>query len=179
MLAAMEPCTKMLSPEDSKRNVHRGHFMLRAKDRKRVDYPATFATLVSEEVDSEFFRTHIFQNPEQRFQDCYQIPRYVDPSFPSLYRIPFIHKIARVGVRVSLVPFPVPFGSSWLVCFYFLQQSYFSIFWGALLPNNVRNLVLIIQWEVKMSRWNLFEIISIRLQLFAWQISKVNGLYYL
>ncbi|VDK41586.1 unnamed protein product [Taenia asiatica] len=104
MLAAMEPCTKMLSPEDSKRNVHRGHFMLRAKDREGVDYPATFESLVSEEVDSEFFRAHILRNPEQRSQACYQIPRRVDLAFPSLYRIPFTQKIARVGVRTFSFP---------------------------------------------------------------------------
>ncbi|KAL5970271.1 5'-3 exoribonuclease 1, partial [Taenia solium] len=104
MLAAMEPCTKMLSPEDSKRNVHRGHFMLRAKDREGGDYPATFESLVSEEVDSEFFRAHILRNPEQHFQACYQIPRHVDLAFPSFYRIPFTQKIARVGVRTFSFP---------------------------------------------------------------------------
>ncbi|VDM34549.1 unnamed protein product [Hydatigera taeniaeformis] len=104
MLAAMEPCTKLLSPEDSKRNVHRGHFILRVRDREGVDYPATFESLVSEEVDFEFFRTHILRDLEQRFKVWYQVPRHVDLVFPSLYRIPFTYKIARVGVRTFSFP---------------------------------------------------------------------------
>ncbi|CDI98432.1 5' 3' exoribonuclease 1 [Echinococcus multilocularis] len=104
MLAAMAPCTKTLSPEDSKRNVHRGHFVLRAKDREKVDYPATFRSLVSEEIDCGFFHVQILRAPHQYLQVCYQMPRHVDLGFPSLYRIPFTYKITRVGVRTFSFP---------------------------------------------------------------------------
>lgn len=107
MLAAMEQCTEKLSPEDAKRNVHRGHLVLYAKDRALGSHGSlnatNFESLVFNEIDCEFFRSCVLRDPQKCFRVYCELTRRVDPIFPSLYRIPFTFKIERVGVLVSFL----------------------------------------------------------------------------
>uniref|UniRef100_A0A5K3F884 5'-3' exoribonuclease 1 n=2 Tax=Mesocestoides corti TaxID=53468 RepID=A0A5K3F884_MESCO len=105
MLAAMAPCTQHLSPVDAKRNVHRGHLLLLAKDRPRCLSPGlAFESLLSEEVDGEFFRAHVLRDSKRCNEVYCSLPRRIDPSYPSLSRIPFTFEVKRVGVHTFSFP---------------------------------------------------------------------------
>ncbi len=102
MLAAMAPSTRKLDPEDAKRNVHRGHLILRVAGSDRTSPDATFESLLTEEVDGEVFRANVLREKEQCIQVYCDIPRKVDPNYPSLDRIPFSWEVKRIGVQVSV-----------------------------------------------------------------------------
>ncbi|VUZ47464.1 unnamed protein product [Hymenolepis diminuta] len=106
MLAAMAPLTRFLSPEDAKRNIHRGHQLLMAKNREKFNFSdkPTFEDLLTEEVDGEFYRSHVLSDPEQCLKVYCQLPRRVHPAYPSLYRILFTPTIERVGVTTFSCP---------------------------------------------------------------------------
>ncbi|VDO07664.1 unnamed protein product [Rodentolepis nana] len=100
MLAAMVPLTRFLSPEDSKRNIHHGHQLLMVSGREKLDFAdkPTFEDLLTEEVDGEFYRSHVLSDPEQCVKVYCKLPRPVHPSYPSLYRVPFTSTTEHVGV---------------------------------------------------------------------------------
>lgn len=122
MLAAMAPLTRLLSPEDAKRNIHRGHQLLMAKDREKFNFSdkPTFEDLLTEEVDGEFYRSRVLSDPEQCLKVYSQLPRRVHPAYPSLYRILFTPTIERVGVTVSVL-------DDWTQKFYFLYSVVFCM----------------------------------------------------
>lgn len=113
MLAAMEPLTRFLSEEDAKRNVHYGHRLLMVESREKLNFAdpnqkPTFEDLLTNEVDGEFYRSHVLSDPEQCLQVYCKLQRRVHPAYPSLNRLPFTFTTERVGVTVShcvYVPF--------------------------------------------------------------------------
>nr|CDS28934.1 5' 3' exoribonuclease 1 [Hymenolepis microstoma] len=100
MLAAMAPLTRFLSPEDAKRNIHRGHKLLMASGREKFNFEdkPTFEDLLTEEVDGEFYRSRVLSDPEQCVKVYCQLSRPVHPTYPSFYRVPFTSKTEHVGV---------------------------------------------------------------------------------
>lgn len=100
MLAAMAQATRKLSPEDARRNVHHGHLVLRVAGGDRSRSGATFDSLLSEEIDGELFRSRLLRDKQQCIHVYCEMPRHIDPNFPSLARLPFTHEIKRIGVQV-------------------------------------------------------------------------------
>ncbi|BHF73579.1 hypothetical protein SprV_0401666000 [Sparganum proliferum] len=106
MLTALAPCTARLSASDAARNCHRGNsfFAARAPLTSVEAQRATFESLLTEEVDGQFYRANVLRDYQQCMSVYCSLPRPVDIHFPSLSRLPFSFEIKRIGVQTFSFP---------------------------------------------------------------------------
>nr|VZI34990.1 unnamed protein product [Spirometra erinaceieuropaei] len=106
MLTALAPCTARLSASDAARNCHRGNsfFAARAPLTSVEAQRATFESLLTEEVDGQFYRANVLRDYQQCMSVYCSLPRPVEIHFPSLSRLPFSFEIKRIGVQTFSFP---------------------------------------------------------------------------